>query len=136
MTLTCFLDYNNKFSDMTVIPSIKEVCCWRLLRARYKVGLFHTSERALEKLEKSRCQTFIAGLISFNYLALYFVIIIPFILTILEVQKRQSDDGDPEACKEQDQLQTDCVVDREYKKLSALQFNLEMAIINISVLVY
>ena len=88
------MDYSNKFSDKIKIPSIKEVCCWRVLRARYQTGLFHTSEKALEVLEKSRCQTFIAGLISFNYLALYFVIIIPFVLTIIEVQQRQSDGTD------------------------------------------
>ena len=88
----------------------------------------------MDALERSRCQTFIAGLISFNYLTLYFVIIIPFVLIILEVNKRLSEEERYEQCLKTDQ--EDCQPVQAYKKLSALQFNYEMAIINISVLVY
>jgi len=82
--LTCFQDYKQKFDDDEKIPTCKQVCCWRFLRAKTQATQFYVSETSLEALEKSKCQRFISVLISFNYLALYLVILLPFYLIFKE----------------------------------------------------
>ena len=106
-----------------------------MLRARYHSSLFHTSQEALEALEKSKWQTFIAGLISFNYLALYVVIIFPFVLIILEVKRRHDEESEHEDCVAAGDG-AECEPPEEQERLSALQYNLTMAIVNVSVLAY
>ena len=106
-----------------------------MLRARYHSNLFYTSQEALEVLEKSKWQTFISMLISFNYLTLYVVIIVPFVLVILQVQKHISEEHEYEECLEAGD-EAACEPPEEHENLSALQYNLTMAIVNVSVLGY
>ena len=89
------------------------------MRARYHSNLFHTSQEALEALEKSKWQTFISVLISLNYLALYVVIICPFVLIILEVRKRRIEESEYDECMDAGN-EEECEPLEDYKSLSAL----------------
>ena len=80
--VVCFRDDEKKFDIETKIPTCKQVCCWRLLRARRLSHRFHTSEDSLQAFEKSKYQNFISILISVNYIILYAVLLYPFILIL------------------------------------------------------
>ena len=80
----CFKDDENVFDHEIRIPTCKQVCCWRLLRARRLSHRFHASDESLLAFEKSKYQGFIAILISVNYLILYTVLLYPFVLIAQE----------------------------------------------------
>ena len=82
--VVCFQDDQKVFDLETKIPSFRQVCCWRLLRARRHSHRFHASSESLLAFEKSKYQSFISILISVNYLILYTVLLYPFILIAQE----------------------------------------------------
>ena len=75
----CFKDEEDEFDDDN-LPTCKQVCCWRLIRARKRTQEFHTSIDGLVAFEKSKYQHFVALLMTLNYLLLYGVALAPFIL--------------------------------------------------------
>ena len=109
------------------------------MRARTQATQFYVSENSLERLEKSKCQTFISVLISVNYLALYIVILLPFYLIFKERLKDTNYSKELNACLDEGKSQLDCedlVNHEEVKTVSALQQNAEIGVINIAVLLY
>lgn len=78
--MSCFKDEEGQYNLSDKLPSITQVCCWRFLRARRQSTKFHASKEVLEKMEKSGFTKCASLLISVNYLALYAVVIVPFIL--------------------------------------------------------
>lgn len=81
--LCCFQDELGQFNLDDKMPSYTQICCWRFLKARRQSTKFYTGKDTLEKLEKSKLTYCISLLISFNYLVLYAVVIVPFILISL-----------------------------------------------------
>lgn len=78
--LCCFKDEEEEFDEEARLPTCKQVCCWRFLRSRRRANMFHTSVASLQQFEKSKCQNFISLLLTINYLLLYAVAIIPFVI--------------------------------------------------------
>ena len=66
------------------MPSYTQVACWRFLRARRLSTKFYTGNDTLMRMEKSGCTKCVSLLISINYLALYAVVIVPFILISMQ----------------------------------------------------
>lgn len=89
------------------MPSYTQICCWRFLRARRSSTKFFTGNETLDKVEKTSCTSCINFLISFNYLALYAVVIVPFVLIsmredITEIESEgvtYSCEDSPELCE-------------------------------------
>ena len=87
----CFKDEEKEFdlttsragSDLNTsdkLPSYTQVCCWRFLRSRRLSTKFYTGEDSMVSMENSGYSVFVSLLISFNYLILYAVVIVPFVL--------------------------------------------------------
>ena len=51
--VVCFQDEEEEFDDDN-LPTCKQVCCWRLIRARKRTQEFHTSMDGLVAFEKSK----------------------------------------------------------------------------------
>ena len=82
------------------MPSQTQICCWRFLRSRRLSTKFYTGNETLNALEKSKITFCISLLISFNYLVLYAVIIVPFILiSIAEEVIEVTIEGEVIACE-------------------------------------
>jgi len=64
------------------MPNYTQVCCWRFLRSRRLSTKFFTGEDSLIGIENSGYSVFVSLLISFNYLILYAVVIVPFVLIV------------------------------------------------------
>ena len=78
-------------------------------------------------------------LISFNYLALYVVILFPFVLIFKKRFHDATNLSDEQLeCIQHDDTEGVCAdyVSTEHESVSALQYNVTMAIVNLSVLVY
>merc|ERR1719464_2161412 len=93
----CFQDDEGVFDKEKKIPTCKQVCCWRLLRARRLSHRFHASDVSLHSFEKSRYQSFISILISANYIILYLVLLYPFVL-IAQEKLAGGDEAAEEVC--------------------------------------
>ena len=108
--LCCFKDEERRYNLDDKIPSYTQISCWRFLRARRKSHHFHTGPDALNGLEKSSCTSLVKWLISFNYLLLYAVVIVPFVLILLheEVEVVEVDgvlvscEDNKEACEDKE----------------------------------
>ena len=79
----CFKDELNEFNLEDKMPSHTQICCWRFLKSRRLSTKFYIGNETLNGLEKSKLTTCISLLISFNYLVLYAVVIVPFVLIAL-----------------------------------------------------
>ena len=94
------------------MPSYMQVCCWRFLRSRRLSNKFYTGNDALYKIESKGSSLFVSLLISFNYLMLYSVVIIPFVLiaTLEDIEEIEVDgemipcDDMPDACDSKAEL--------------------------------
>jgi len=58
--------------------------CWRFLRSRKVSTKFYTSSASLIAFEKSGCQPCVSVLISLNYMIIYAVVIVPFVMLALQ----------------------------------------------------
>ena len=127
----CFKDTENEFNLSDKMPSYMQVCCWRFLRSRRVTTKFYTSETTLKSIEKSGYSVCVGLLISFNYLILYAVVIVPFVLiaTKEEIQTIEVD-GVEYAC---DDKPDDC---SEAKDEAMVKFNDFVLMINAAVLFY
>lgn len=86
MKACCFKDEEDVFDEEENLPSCKQVCCWRFLRARRTANRFHTSVKSLEAFEKAKNQACISILLIFNYLMLYCVALAPFALIFMRAE--------------------------------------------------
>jgi len=105
--------------------------CWRFLRSRSVSTKFYTSVASLIAFEKSGCQPCVSILISLNYMIMYAVVIVPFVL--LALQKKVTSiivDGHEIFCENDKAL-----CDEEVLK-GRKDFNNFVLIVNIIVLVY
>ena len=102
----CFQDETQEYNLVDKLPSLTQVACWRFLRARRLSTKFFTGEVTLHSMEKSKFNVCVGLLISFNYLVLYAVVIVPFVLIankedletiVIDVEERLCLDV-PEAC--------------------------------------
>lgn len=127
----CFKDYDNEFNLSDKMPSYMQVCCWRFLRSRRTSTKFHTSENTLNGIERSGYSVFVSLLISFNYLMLYAVVIVPFVLiaTAEEIQSITVD-GVELPCEE---VEDNCASAKEDARVN---FNDFVLMINAAVLIY
>lgn len=98
--------------------------CWRFLKSRRTAVKFHTGNQTLEKLEASAFQVCVSLLISLNYLVLYAVVIVPFVLLIMH---------DPDAECAAEGVGADC---SEKEEQWRIEFNTKVLLINAGVLIY
>ena len=137
----CFRDDENMFDLETKIPTCKQVCCWRLLRARKLSHRFQASDESLNAFEKSKYQNFISVLISVNYLILYGVLLYPFVLIL---QDKITGESEEDACVYGANEDGTCMTEGENilqglqleEQNSGLTFNEVMLIVNGGVLLY
>ena len=127
----CFQDEAREFNLDDRMPSYTQICCWRFLSARRQSAKFYMSRETLEFFEKSGCSVFTGLLISFNYLLLYAVVIVPFVL-VLTSEEVESITVDGEVVF--------CEVDRhacdEKEEENRVNFNNFVLLVNAAVLVY
>lgn len=113
------------------MPSRTQICCWRFLKARRLSTKYYMGKETLEKLEKSKMTVCFSLLISFNYVLLYAVIIVPFVLIatrkeVLEV----TIDGEKISCEDNQEA---CDVEIEQGRVD---FNNFVLMVNAGILVY
>ena len=105
--------------------------CWRFLRARRQTTKFHQGNESLNSLEKSSYTSFVSLLISINYLMLYAVVIVPFVLIMLSEDVEEiSIDGVLVLCESNQEA---CDAKIEENRVS---FNNFILMINGGVLIY
>lgn len=61
-------------------PTTKEICCWRLLRARRNTNEFFASEETIKKFETSKTLAIIGWLLTVNLFLMYTIALLPFII--------------------------------------------------------
>ena len=61
-------------------PTTKEICCWRLLRARRNTNEFFTSEQTIKHFETSKTLAIIGWLLTVNLFLMYTIALLPFII--------------------------------------------------------
>ena len=128
----CFKDTENEFNLSDRMPSYMQVCCWRFLRSRRASTKFFTSNQTLKSIEKSGYSVFVSLLISFNYIMLYSVVIVPFVLiaTQEEIQVIEDIEGNTKSCSD---VPDECALAKEE---SLEEFNNFVLMINGGVLIY
>ena len=60
-----------------------QIICWRFLASRKESHRFYTSLSSLRSFEQSSYQTFVSWILSINYIMLYTVAVVPFVLLYL-----------------------------------------------------
>ena len=96
--VVCFKDEDEEFDDEENMPTVKQVCCWGLLRSRKRAQIFHTNIETLEAFERSKYQNFVAILLSLNYILLYAVAIAPFVLIFGGKETEEIDGVEQSSC--------------------------------------
>ena len=61
-------------------PTTKEICCWRLLRARLNTNEFFTSEETIRNFETSKTLAIIGWLLTVNLFLMYTIALLPFVI--------------------------------------------------------
>jgi hypothetical protein len=78
-------------------PTTKEICCWRLLRARRNTNEFFTSEQTIKHFETSKTLAIIGWLLTVNLFLMYTIALLPFIIkSKAKVPVRSSSDASVE----------------------------------------
>ena len=136
--VVCFKDDQDAFDEVSKIPTCKQVCCWRLLRARRRSHRFHASQESLTAFEKSKYQSFVSILISVNYFILYGVLLYPFLLIAQEKWFNDAEESCIYGVDEAGECLTedDTMPVEDLQKESGLTFNEIMLIVNGGVLLY
>ncbi len=129
----CFKDEDQEYNLLDKMPTYTQVCCWRFLRSRKLSGKFYTGKETLHGLEKSSYTGFVSLLISFNYIALYANVILPFVLIMLKEDVESiTVDGKEVSCLEE--ANEDICSTKEEENQVA--FNNMVLMINLGVLTY
>ena len=77
----CFKDEIKEFDiKKGIFPSTKQICCWRMLRARRVANQFYTNEETIRLFEKSKSLAVVGWIITINYFAIYTIALLPFIM--------------------------------------------------------
>ena len=77
----CFKDEFKEFNmQKGIYPSTKQICCWRMLKARRVANQFHTSEETIRSFEKGKSLAIVGWIITINYFAIYTIALLPFIM--------------------------------------------------------
>lgn len=63
-----------------IFPTTKQICCWRMLRARRVANQFYTSEETIKSFEKGKSLAIVGWIITINYFAIYTIALLPFIM--------------------------------------------------------
>ena len=127
----CFQDEAREFNLDDRMPSYTQICCWRFLSARRQSVKFYMSHETLDFFERSGCSVFTGLLISFNYLLLYAVVIVPFVLVLTSEEVESiTVDGELVFC-EDDRHACD-----EKEEENRVNFNNFVLLVNAAVLVY
>ena len=130
-SLCCFKDEENDFNLDVKLPSYTQVCCWRFLRSRRQSTKFYTGENAFQNIETSGYSVTVSMLISFNYLMLYAVVIVPFVLIATQEDLETIELDDKEfSC---DDKPDECALMAEEARID---FNNIVLLINMMVLIY
>lgn len=130
-SISCFRDEEGRYDLNQRLPSCMQVCCWRFLRSRRLSTKFYTGNDAILNMENSAYSVFVSLLISFNYLILYAVVIVPFVLIA-----KQEDietilvDGEEVPCQA---IPLKCEDKTEQERI---EFNNIVLLLNAGVLIY
>ena len=77
----CFKDDAKEFNmQKGIFPTTKQICCWRMLRARRVANQFYTSEETIKSFEKGKSLAIVGWIITINYFAIYTIALLPFIM--------------------------------------------------------
>lgn len=63
-----------------IFPTTKQICCWRMLRARREANQFYTSVETIRLFEKSKLLAIVGWINTINYFAIYTIALLPFIM--------------------------------------------------------
>jgi hypothetical protein len=103
------------------------------MRSRKLSGKFYTGEDTLHGLEKSSYTGFVSLLISFNYISLYAIVIVPFVMIMLKDDVETiTVDGVEVSCQDDENAEV-CTLKEEENQVA---FNNFVLMINLGVLTY